>query len=115
MDYMSAFLEDAEKIFESARVVSGGDESRADLAIIINRQGGIQLVEAAGWHLGCLEASYGARTVYRVTRGGGKVRVEGKNGSETCLLESQSQSKIARQLLGGGAQIHLIGPMNYLR
>jgi hypothetical protein len=112
---MSAFLEDAEKIFESAREVSGVDDSQADLAIIINRQGGIQLVEAAGWHIGSLEASYGARTVYRVTRGGGNVRVEGKSGSDTCLLESRSQAKIARQLLGCGLQSHFIGPTNYLR
>jgi hypothetical protein len=98
---MSAFLKDAEKIFESARMVSGGDNSQSDLAIIINRQGGIQFVEATGWHLGSLEANYGARTVYRVSRGGGKVRVEGKSGSETCILESRSQSKIAQQLFGG--------------
>ena len=89
---MSTLTGDAEKIFESACLASGAQNSPCDLAIIIGQAGAIQIVEAAGWRLDSLESDYGARRVYRITRSSGHVRVEGRAGPQTCLIESTRPS-----------------------
>lgn len=86
---MSTLTEDAARIFESACLVSDTENSSCDLAIIIDRAGAIQIVEAAGWRLDSLQSDYGARRVYRVTHNSGRVRVEARAGSLTCLIESR--------------------------
>jgi len=58
------------------------------------------MLDAAGWALPSLLAQHGAETAYRVTREGGRVRLEGRRGSQTCLLRSESAAATARHLLG---------------
>ena len=57
------------------------------------------MLEAAGWALPSLLAQHGAQTAYRVTREGGRVCLEGRRGSQTCLLRSESPASTARHLL----------------
>jgi hypothetical protein len=92
---MSVLVDDAERIFEGACIVSNVDTSPTDLAIIVDRTGGIRLMEASGWQLESLEASYGAQRIYRVTHNSGHVRVEGKSGSQRCLIESAGPPRTA--------------------
>jgi hypothetical protein len=101
MLFVGAFWADAESIFETARQASQSGSPDCDLAIVISPQGGIQMLEADGWALPSLLAQHGAKTVYRVTRNRGSVRLEGRSGSETCLLRSESPAEIARRLLTG--------------
>jgi len=73
------------------------------------------MLEAAGWALPSLLAEHGAHTAYRVTRQGGCVCLEGRRGSETCLLRSESPAASARHLLGchppsAGTAGNLSGP-----
>jgi hypothetical protein len=56
------------------------------------------MLEAEGWALPSLVAHQGAQTAYRVTRDGGRVRLEGRHGCETCLLRSESPATTARHL-----------------
>lgn len=99
---VGAFLADAENIFETARQASQTGSPDCDWAILIGPQGDIRMVEAAGWALPSLLVHHGAQTAYRVSREGGQVKLEGRHGSQTCLLRSESPAATARQLLGFG-------------
>lgn len=85
---MSAFLEDAIGIFETA--LTGGDDagSASDMAVLVDSNGGLRIVDSHDWSLSGLESHYGARTIYRIDRGAGRVRVEARSGSQSCVLES---------------------------
>ena len=100
---MGAFWADAESIFEVARREPGASD--CDWAILIGPQGGIQMLDAAGWALPGLLAEHGAQRAYRVTRKRGSVRLEGRSGSETCELHSESPARAARHLLARHAAL----------
>lgn len=57
------------------------------------------MLEATGWALGGLLAEHGAQAVYRVRRERGQVWLEGRSGTQSCLLRSESPAVVARQLL----------------
>jgi hypothetical protein len=95
-----AFWADAENIFETAIQAAQSGSPDCDWAILIDPQGGIRMVEAAGWALPSVLAQHGGETAYRVTRESGQVRLEGRRGSQTCLLRSEPPATIARHLLG---------------
>jgi hypothetical protein len=97
---VGAFWADAENLFETARQASQSGSPDCDWAILIGPQGDIRMLEAAGWALPSLLAQHGAETAYRVTREGGRVCLEGRRGSQTCLLRSESPAAAARHLLG---------------
>jgi hypothetical protein len=82
--FVSAFLRQAEQILEIA--VAGNTESQ-NQAIVIDRQGGMRMLDAAGWTLPALSSEFGAASVFRVERRGSAVRVEGMAGTERCLLQ----------------------------
>jgi len=96
---MGAFWADARSLFETARQASETGAADCDLAIIVSPQGGIRMLPAEGWALPSLLAHHGGETVYRVTREHGSVRLEGRSGSQTCLLGSESPAATARRLL----------------
>ncbi|MGA3041842.1 MAG: hypothetical protein ABSF54_13730 [Bryobacteraceae bacterium] len=99
---MGAFWADAENLFETARLADQSGAADCDWAILIGAQGEIRMLDAAGWALPSLLAHHGAETAYRVTRQGGRVCLEGRHRSQTCLLQSESPAATARCLLGGG-------------
>jgi hypothetical protein len=61
---------------------------------------GIRMIADSDWPLESLLWEHGAQTGYRVTGSGGAVRVEGREGSRRCVLESSSHAHTARLLLG---------------
>ena len=61
-----------------------GDE---EVAIVIDRQGGVRMIDPAGWSLPSLSLEYGAGFVYKVERRAGMLRVEGWDGTQRCLLQ----------------------------
>lgn len=81
---MKAFLQQAEDILD---VAASGDTSIEDRAIVLDRQGGMRMLDPAGWSLPALSAEFGATAVYKVQRRGGTVRVEGWDGFERCLIQ----------------------------
>jgi hypothetical protein len=83
---VSAFIRQAEDILDTA--VQG--DADQDIVIVIDRQGGMRLMEPSGWSLPALSAEYGASAVYRVERRGNAIRVEGLAGTERCLLQRKT-------------------------
>ena len=78
---MSILLRHAEEILEIA--VRGEKE----VAIVIDRQGGVCMMDPAGWSLPSLRQEYGAGFVYKVERHAGMLRVEGWDGAQRCVLQ----------------------------
>lgn len=83
---MSAFLRQAEDILDTA---FQGDTDQ-DLVIVIDRQGGMRMLNPSGWTLPAVSAEYGAAAVFHVERRGNAIRVEGLAGSERCLLQRKN-------------------------
>jgi len=84
MPVVKAFLRQAEEILDIAMT---GDGNAGDLAILIDRQGGMRMVDPKGWSLPGLCAEFGAAAIYTVERRAGTVRVEGWGGGERCLIQ----------------------------
>jgi hypothetical protein len=93
------FLEDAERIFESAMAAAAVDPDQSEVAILLDSRRAIRIVDAAGWQLDSLQADYGATTVYRVARGASGVCLEGRSGQRSCRLRAESPAAAARGLL----------------
>jgi len=81
---------------ETASVVGVGSE----MTILIAPDGAIRMVAESDWPLDSLALHYGAKEAFRVTHDDGAVRVEGRAGMRTCLVQSVTPNEIARRLLG---------------
>lgn len=90
---MSSFAENASRILDAAE--SAGSSS--DLTILLGADG-IRLIADSDWPLDSLLWHHGAMSAYRVTRRRGSIRVEGRDGSRKCVLESGVKTA-ARMLL----------------
>ncbi len=82
---MNAFLDNAQRIFDVAR--AGTDD--ADFALLVRPDGGLHVVMEGPLSLEGAAIHSGARTAYRVTRSGGSIRITGRDGTQTCLLEDR--------------------------
>lgn len=94
---MGAFVQQAEDILNTA---AEGDSDQ-DIVIAIDRQGGMRLLESAGWTLPAVAAEFGATAVFHVERRSGTVRVEGLSGAERCLLQRRNRPDLWRSGLPG--------------
>ncbi len=72
----------------------------SNMTILLGTEGGIHMIADSDWPLDSITLHHGARTAYRVSERGGSVRVEGREGRRTCLMESAKPAQIARLLLG---------------
>jgi hypothetical protein len=94
---VTRFLQNAQEILNVATAAAGDD---CDLALVLDRQGAIRVVSDPGWQLDSLGDHYGADTVYRVRRSGSRVRIEGANGPDRCVLDAQAKCAPASPLCG---------------
>jgi hypothetical protein len=85
MFFVTAFLERAEEILDVASEAQRDVEQ--ETAILIDRQGGIRMLDPTGWSLSGLLAEFGAAVVYRVKKSRGTVRVEGWDGRQKCDIQ----------------------------
>ena len=97
---MSRFVDNAVRILDAAENVARSGHAPSDMTILIAPEGGIRVVADSEWPLESLQAHHGAQMAYRVSERRGTVRVEGREGSRTCLLESARPAHVARLLLG---------------
>jgi hypothetical protein len=77
--------------------------SPSHMTILIGCEGNaghIKMFADSDWPLDSLSWQHGAKTAYRVSEQNGSVKVEGREGSRTCLMESAKPAQIARFLLG---------------
>lgn len=84
---------------DAAESASSHGESCSDMTILITAEGAIRMVADSDWPLDSLAWHHGAQSAYRVSDRRGSVRVEGREGSKTCVLESAKPAQIARMLL----------------
>lgn len=83
------FAQRAQELLETAMAGPAGSE----MTVLVGQDGTIRLCngpegQGAEWPLEALARERGARAAYRVTSSGSKVRVEGREGMRTCVLES---------------------------
>ncbi|MDX2151502.1 MAG: hypothetical protein SFV54_12265 [Bryobacteraceae bacterium] len=93
---MSLFRANAAKILETAERVGEPTE----MAILVGAGGGLHIVAGSDWPLESLQREHGAAMAYKVTKAGGRVQVEGREGVRSCRFESLPAAKVARMLLG---------------
>ena len=93
---MNSFLQHAEQIFETAS--QGGPED-CHLAILVGRDGGIHMLPASGWDLGCLRQHHGAASAFRVTRTGARIQVDARTAGQSCSLRNESFAGLLRPAL----------------
>jgi hypothetical protein len=98
--FVSCFTERARQIMEAAESAAARGEGCPEMTILIGQDGSIQMFAESDWPLDSLAWHFGARAVYRVSERRGSVRVEAREGSRTCVMESASPAETARRLLG---------------
>ena len=96
---MSRFAQHAQNILEAAE--SAGSNSGTTQMTILLGPNGIHMIADSDWPLDSLLSHHGAETAYRVSEHRGSVRVQGREGSRICVLESVSPSSTAKLLLAG--------------
>jgi len=94
---VGTFLHQAEEILA---VAAAGTDRAGDLVILVDRQGGIRMLDPAGWSLPALKAHYGAASLYKVERRGQAVRVEGWESDQRCLLQRDLRGQRLSDLPG---------------
>lgn len=100
---MRGFLQQAEDILD---IAASGDASQQDVVILLDRQGGMRMLDPTGWSMPALCAEYGATAVYKVERRSSAVRVEGWNGFERCLVQRDLSAQRLFQLPGMGGSTY---------
>jgi hypothetical protein len=100
---VKAFLRQAEEILD---IAVAGDSDASDLAILIDRQGGMRMLDPNGWSLPALSVEFGSAAVYKVERRAQTVRVEGWGGGERCLLQRNLSPRRPSDLPGMAAFGH---------
>jgi hypothetical protein len=80
------FAQRAQELLEAAVAGPGGV---AEMTVLIGQDGGIELCADSDWPLDSLARERGARAAYRVTSRSFGVRVEGREGLRSCILESR--------------------------
>jgi hypothetical protein len=98
-NFVGRFTQNAESMFEAAEAVRDAGSQPTDMTIVIGAQGGIRMIADSDWPLESLEAHHGAQMVYRVSQHNDTIRLEGKAGRRTCVLESEKLNTVARRLL----------------
>jgi hypothetical protein len=67
--------------------MAGPDD--CNMAILVNRDGGIHMIEGADWELEPMRLHYGASAAYRVNRTAGAVKLEARRANEGCTLVAE--------------------------
>jgi hypothetical protein len=65
------------------------EEGVPGLVILIDRQGGMRMLDPAGWTVAGLNAEFGPSAVFKVSKGRGVTSVEAWSGTDRCLIERQ--------------------------
>ncbi len=90
---MNAFFDNAHRIFDVAKAACASDPADTDFALLVRPDGGLHVVMESPLSLEGAAIHGGARTAYRVTRFGGAVRITGRDGTQTCVLEDAPQGR----------------------
>jgi hypothetical protein len=89
---VSTLLRNAESIFDIA-VAPAAEHDNA--ALVVDRAGGMRMLNAAEWSLPAIICEFGAAEVYLIVRKSGKLKVEGWSASERCVVSTTGPAKIS--------------------
>jgi hypothetical protein len=82
---VESFLQDAERILDTA--AGSADRNSPEYVIGVLRSGTVRILsDVTGWSLPALAAELGAAALYRVSRTGALVQVEGWSFGRKCTL-----------------------------
>jgi hypothetical protein len=95
---VSRFAQHAQNILDAAESAESHSSMTPAMTILLGPNG-IHMIVDSDWPLDSLLSHHGAETAYRVTEQRGSVRVEGREGSRSCVLQSVSPAQTARLLL----------------
>ena len=107
MVIVERFWEDAAGILETASAAREADPS--EIAILIDRQNHLRIVDASGWEVNALRREYQAARAYTVKRNSSTIVVEAQNESEHCTLTKTLKDNLLASLVGN-IPYHLIRP-----
>ncbi len=94
---VSFFVEHMQQLFESAQSAA----SPSEMTILIGQDDAIRMIAGSDWPLDSLALDRGAKSAYRVIGSfDGTIRIEGREGSRRCVMESTTPAHTARLLLG---------------
>lgn len=112
---MSRFLDNAASIFETAESGAEAGMMPSDVTILVGVEGGIRVVAGTSdWPLDSLRTTRGAEMAYRISSASGRVRVEGRSRSESCLMETEARPQAAAFILRDQPRYTLVNPTAYL-
>jgi hypothetical protein len=97
--FVGKFTERAWQILEAAEAASARGEICTEMTILITQDGGIHMLADSSWPLESLADHHGARAAYRVREQHGALRVDAREGTRTCRMESISPAETARRML----------------
>jgi hypothetical protein len=80
---VDTLLRNAESIFEIA-VAPAAEFDNA--ALVVDRAGGIRVLNSAEWSLPGIICEFGASEVYMIERKSGKLKVEGWSANRRCVV-----------------------------
>src|ERR1700691_3004189 len=89
---VSTLLRNAESIFEIA-VAPAAEYDNA--ALVVDRAGGIRMLNSAEWSLPAIICEFGAAEVYLIVRQSGKLKVEGWSANEKCVVSRAGAAKVS--------------------
>jgi hypothetical protein len=92
------FLDNAYALLSAAENVAQAGQRSSDLVVLISREGGIRMLSNCDWPLEALEREHGSKMAYRVHRDEAGLRVEGRAGTRTCVVQSAPPAEAARQM-----------------
>jgi len=104
------FLKNAENILQTAESSLRAGLQPTEMNILLGGPEGIRMVAASDWPLTSLLLHHGASMGFRVCPTPRGVRVEGRAGSRSCLLESSGQGQAAARLLNAVPSGYLLAP-----
>jgi hypothetical protein len=94
------FAEHVQQLLDAAQSATSSGETCSEMTILIGQDNGIHMIAASDWPLDSLALDRGAKAAYRVTGQDGRIRVEGREGSRHCVMETNHPARTARLLLG---------------
>jgi hypothetical protein len=86
---VASLLRNAESIFEIA-IAPAAEYDNA--ALVLDRSGGMRVLNSAEWSLPAIICEFGASEVYLIEKRPGKVKVEGWSTAGKCVLERTLQA-----------------------
>jgi hypothetical protein len=81
---VGTLLRNAESIFEIAAAPAA---EYGNAALVVDRAGGMRVLNSAEWSLPAIICEFGAAEVYLIERRSGKLKVEGWSTAERCVVD----------------------------